>query len=91
MDAVPGWGTTVTLEIPLSSSSTPRQDPLTALGARELEVLGQVARGRRNRDIARTLHISESTVKFHVAKIIGKLGVSTRGEAAALAHQWGAA
>lgn len=91
VDAVPGWGTTVTIEIPLSSPSTPRQDPLSALGARELEVLGQLARGRRNRDIARTLHISESTVKFHVAKIIGKLGVSTRGEAAALAHQWGAA
>ncbi|MFI6622243.1 LuxR C-terminal-related transcriptional regulator [Streptomyces sp. NPDC050528] len=91
VDAVPGWGTTVTFEIPLSSSSTPCQDPLTKLGARELEVLGQLARGRRNRDIAQTLHISESTVKFHVARIIGKLGVSTRGEAAALAHQWGAA
>ncbi|MGW0945463.1 LuxR C-terminal-related transcriptional regulator [Streptomyces sp. NPDC002623] len=91
VDAMPGWGTTVTLEIPIASPSTPRQDPLTTLGARELEVLGQLARGRRNRDIAQTLHISESTVKFHVAKIIGKLGVSTRGEAAALAHQWGAA
>ncbi|MFE1837813.1 LuxR C-terminal-related transcriptional regulator [Streptomyces sviceus] len=91
VDAVAGWGTTVTFEIPLSSFRTPRQDPLTALGARELEVLGQLARGRRNRDIAQTLHISESTVKFHVARIIGKLGVSTRGEAAALAHQWGAA
>ncbi|MDF9811719.1 LuxR C-terminal-related transcriptional regulator [Streptomyces sp. SPB162] len=91
VDAVPGWGTTVTFEIPLSSSSTPCQDPLAKLGARELEVLGQLARGRRNRDIAQTLHISESTVKFHVARIIGKLGVSTRGEAAALAHQWGAA
>jgi DNA-binding CsgD family transcriptional regulator len=91
VDAVPGWGTTVNLDIPLASSSTPRQDPLTALGARELEVLGQLARGRRNRDIAQALHISESTVKFHVAKIMGKLGVSSRGEAAALAHQWGAA
>ncbi|CAM5694247.1 LuxR family transcriptional regulator OS=Streptomyces griseorubiginosus OX=67304 GN=AQJ54_40760 PE=4 SV=1 [Streptomyces griseorubiginosus] len=91
VDAVPGWGTTVTFEIPLSSSSTPCQDPLAKLGARELEVLGHLARGRRNRDIAQTLHISESTVKFHVARIIGKLGVSTRGEAAALAHQWGAA
>ncbi|MFJ9154850.1 LuxR C-terminal-related transcriptional regulator [Streptomyces sp. NPDC102270] len=91
LDAVPGWGTTVTLEIPLASPSTPRQDPLTALGARELEVLGQLARGRRNRDIAQDLHISESTVKFHVARILGKLGVSSRGEAAALAHEWGAA
>lgn len=91
VDAVPEWGTTVTFDIPLSSSSPPRHDPLTALGTRELEVLGLLARGRRNRDIAQTLHISESTVKFHVAKILGKLGVGTRGEAAALAHQWGAA
>ncbi|MEU0075557.1 LuxR C-terminal-related transcriptional regulator [Streptomyces sp. NPDC006332] len=91
LDAVPGWGTTVTFEIPLASPSTPRQDPLTALGARELQVLGQLARGRRNRDIAQDLHISESTVKFHVARILGKLGVSSRGEAAALAHDWGAA
>ncbi|WP_371583124.1 LuxR C-terminal-related transcriptional regulator [Streptomyces sp. NBC_01314] len=90
LDAVPGWGTTVTLEIPLASSNTPRQDPLTALGGRELEVLGQLARGRRNRDIAQDLRISESTVKFHVAKVLGKLGVSSRGEAAALAHEWGA-
>ena len=87
---MPGWGTTVTVEVPLGPPDTPREDPLTALGARELEVLGQLARGRRNRDIAHELHISESTVKFHVARIIGTLGVSSRGEAAALAHQWGA-
>nr|WP_134003776.1 LuxR C-terminal-related transcriptional regulator [Streptomyces sp. 846.5] len=88
VDAVPGWGTTVTIEVPLGPPDTPRQDPLTALGARELEVLGQLARGRRNRDIGEELHISESTVKFHVAKILDKLGVSSRGEAAALAHEW---
>lgn len=91
VDAVPGWGTTVTIEVPLGPPDTPRQDPLSVLGARELEVLGQVARGRRNRYIAQELHISESTVKFHVAKILDKLGVSSRGEAAALAHEWGAA
>lgn len=91
VDAVPGWGTTVTVEIPLGPPDTPREDPLTALGARELEVLGQLARGRRNREIAHDLHISESTVKFHVANILDKLGVGSRGEAAALAHEWGAA
>ncbi|SEQ98161.1 helix-turn-helix transcriptional regulator [Lentzea albida] len=90
VDAVPGWGATVTIEVPLGPPETPREDPLTVLGARELEVLGQVARGRRNRDIAGELHISESTVKFHVAKILEKLGVGSRGEAAALAHEWGA-
>ncbi|GAA0314361.1 response regulator transcription factor [Streptomyces turgidiscabies] len=91
VDAVPGWGTTVTIHIPLTPSDTPRHDPLTGLGARELQVLRQLARGRRNRDIAHELHISESTVKFHVAKIFDKLGVASRGEAAALAHEWGAA
>lgn len=91
VDAVPGWGTIVTIDVPLGPPETPREDPLTTLGARELEVLGQLARGRRNRDIAGDLHISESTVKFHVAKILDKLGVGSRGEAAALAHEWGAA
>ncbi|MEU0823095.1 helix-turn-helix transcriptional regulator [Streptomyces mirabilis] len=91
IDAVPGWGTTVTIGIPLAPPDTPRTDPLTALGARELEVLGLLARGRRNRDIAQELHISESTVKFHVKKILDKLGVTSRGEAAALVHHWGAA
>ncbi|MFD5825365.1 LuxR C-terminal-related transcriptional regulator [Lentzea sp. NPDC060358] len=91
VDAVPGWGTTVAIEVPLGPPENPREDPLTVLGARELEVLGQLARGRRNREIAGDLHISESTVKFHVAKILEKLGVGSRGEAAALAHEWGAA
>jgi DNA-binding CsgD family transcriptional regulator len=90
LDAVPGWGTTVTIEIPLGPLEAPRQDPLTMLGDRELEVLGQLAQGRRNRDIAQELHISESTVKFHVRNILEKLGASSRGEAAALAHEWGA-
>ncbi|MDX8054093.1 LuxR C-terminal-related transcriptional regulator [Lentzea sp. BCCO 10_0798] len=90
VDAVPGWGATVTIEVPLGPPESPREDPLTVLGARELEVLGRLARGRRNRDIAGELHISESTVKFHVAKILEKLGVGSRGEAAALAHEWGA-
>ncbi|MBO4253161.1 helix-turn-helix transcriptional regulator [Streptomyces griseorubiginosus] len=91
VDAVPDWGTTVTIEIPLTPPDTPRHDPLTQLGTRELEVLSRLARGRRNRDIAQELHISESTVKFHIAKIFDKLGVNSRGEAAALAHEWGAA
>ena len=92
VDAVPDWGTTVTIGIPLTPPDTPPSPhPLSELGARELEVLAQVARGRRNRDIAQELQISESTVKFHIAKILDKLGVNSRGEAAALAHEWGAA
>ena len=88
VDAVPGWGTTITAAIPLAAPDAPAgaADPLTALGARELEVLGHLALGHRNRMIAQELHISESTVKFHVANILTKLGVASRGEAAALFH-----
>ncbi|KIF75183.1 LuxR family transcriptional regulator [Streptomyces sp. 150FB] len=86
VDAVPGWGTTVIIDIPLAPPDASRRDPLTGLGTRELEVLQHLALGRRNRDIAQELHITESTVKFHIAKIFDKLGVNSRGAAAALAH-----
>jgi DNA-binding CsgD family transcriptional regulator len=86
VDAVPGWGTTVTASVPLRASQDPAPHPLTALGGRELEVLTHLALGHRNRVIAQELHISESTVKFHVANILTKLGVGSRGEAAALFH-----
>ncbi|AUY54092.1 LuxR C-terminal-related transcriptional regulator [Streptomyces sp. CB01881] len=91
VDAVPGWGTTVTVDLPLTMPPAVPvvSDPLEGLQPRELEVLDQLARGRRNREIALALHISESTVKFHVANILAKLGVTSRGEAAALAHRAG--
>ena len=56
-------------------------EPVEALTAREHEVLTLVADGLSNRDIAGRLAISEHTVKFHLASIFGKLGVSTRTEA----------
>lgn len=52
-----------------------------ALTAREHDVLALVADGLPNREIAAALAISEHTVKFHLASIFGKLGVSTRTEA----------
>ncbi|WP_328943993.1 LuxR C-terminal-related transcriptional regulator [Streptomyces sp. NBC_00250] len=88
MDPVPGWGTTITAVIPLAAPAAPVEaaHPLTGLGEREVEVLRHLALGHRNRRIAEELHISESTVKFHVANILNKLGVDSRGEAAALFH-----
>lgn len=88
MDAVPGWGTTITAVVPLATPEAPVEaaHPLTGLGEREVEVLRHLALGHRNRRIAEELHISESTVKFHVANILNKLGVDSRGEAAALFH-----
>ena len=52
-----------------------------ALTPREKDVLALLADGYRNREIAERLGISEHTVKFHLAAIVGKLGASTRTEA----------
>lgn len=51
------------------------------LTAREIDVLGELARGAANRAIAARLGISEHTVKFHIASIFAKLAVSSRTEA----------
>jgi ATP/maltotriose-dependent transcriptional regulator MalT len=59
------------------------------LTAREREVLALVAAGRTNRQIGEELFISEKTAGVHVSNILGKLGVASRGEAAAVAHQLG--
>ena len=56
------------------------------LTPRELEVLALIAEGRRNADIARRRFVSEKTVDHHVSAILRKLGVRSRGEAAAAAH-----
>ncbi len=55
------------------------------LTTREREVLALVAEGYTNRRIAETLFISESTAGVHVSNILGKLGVASRTEAAAVA------
>ena len=64
-------------------------DLVEALTAREKEVLQMLAQGRGNKQIAARLNISEHTVKFHVASILGKLGASTRTEAVSLALRRG--
>ena len=59
------------------------------LTVREVEVLGLVAEGLRNADIARRLFLSEKTVDHHVSAILRKLGVRTRGEAGAAGARLG--
>jgi len=59
------------------------------LTPREREVLAHLAAGRTNREIARSLYISERTVGIHVSRVLGKLGVANRAAAAAAAHRDG--
>jgi DNA-binding CsgD family transcriptional regulator/tetratricopeptide (TPR) repeat protein len=59
------------------------------LTKREREVLALVADGRTNRQIAQELFITDKTASVHVSNILGKLGATNRGEAAALAHKAG--
>ncbi|MEV4890794.1 AAA family ATPase [Nonomuraea sp. NPDC055795] len=65
------------------------QGPQFGLTARELEVLRLLTDGKSNREIGGELFISVKTVSVHVSNILGKLGVSSRGEAAATAHRTG--
>jgi DNA-binding NarL/FixJ family response regulator len=61
--------------------SAPLDELLEPLTRREREVLQMLAAGLANKEIAARLSISDHTVKFHVASILGKLGASTRTEA----------
>jgi DNA-binding NarL/FixJ family response regulator len=64
--------------------------PVTqSLSAREVEVLALVAKGLTNADIGRALHISEATVKTHLLRAFGKLGVSDRTAAVTTAMALG--
>jgi NarL family two-component system response regulator LiaR len=63
--------------------------PLHRLTPRERDVLAALAQGLSNRDIARTLRISEETVKTHVSSILAKLGLADRTQAAIYALRHG--
>ncbi|MBD2167967.1 response regulator transcription factor [Calothrix membranacea FACHB-236] len=62
---------------------------IQTLTPREIEVLGMLGSGLGNRAIAKQLHISEHTVKFHISSIFQKLGVSTRTEAVSVGIRLG--
>ena len=79
-------------DVRASAAAPASQDNLSqrerlGLTAREFEVLRLVAAGRSNPEIASELFISAKTASVHVSNILGKLGVASRGEAAATAHR----
>ncbi len=65
------------------------RSPLPRLTEREIEVLRQLARGSTNREIARTLFVTEATVKSHLAHIFTKLDVDSRSRAIHVAQETG--
>jgi len=73
----------------LKELSAPRRQLPAGLTAREVEILGLVAAGKTNREIAEALVISDHTVRRHLQNIFVKIGVSSRAAATAFAFQHG--
>ena len=71
------------------NDKSPNEELPEPLTEREQEVLSHLAQGKKNKDIATELFITERTVKFYVSAILGKLGASNRTEAVTIAAQKG--
>jgi DNA-binding NarL/FixJ family response regulator len=72
---------------PQPSGKRPKE--LDSLTERELEVLREIAKGLTNGEIAKELHVSETTIKTHVAHLLDKLDLRDRVQAVILAYEAG--
>ena len=72
-----------------AAAARPESDDPFGLTVRERDVLALVAAGATNREIGERLHMAEKTASVHVSRILAKLNVRSRTEAAAVAHRQG--
>lgn len=77
--------------LPCWASGAPPQDTrlIEPLTDRERHFLGCLANGASNKEIARMLHVSENTVKFHLKNVYSKFAVKTRAQAVRAAVELG--
>ena len=73
----------------MNSSQSSNGRTIATLTSREREVFTLVTRGQSSREIADTLFLSEGTVKIHVSRLLGKLGLRNRIHAVILAYETG--
>ena len=77
-------------ELTVEEEDTETKDLYSPLSSREVEILDYIARGNSNKEIAKSLKISDQTVKNHITSILKKLSVNDRTAAVvhALRHGW---
>jgi DNA-binding NarL/FixJ family response regulator len=83
-------GENVVVSMPRALLERMSAEPVRSLSEREMEIVVLAARGCSNQQIAHELHLSEATVKRHLANVYQKIGVRSRSEAVrtALMEQW---